>query len=116
MAPRYWLTLFKSETWAEFLSQEHPVAGFTERRRATVETIKEGDLLLCYLTGESRWVGVAEVTGKPFFDDQTRLWDSGLFPARVPVDVRTSLAPENGVPILDMRDRLDLFQNLSNPN
>ena len=36
------------------------VSGFSER-------MKPGDYLLCYLTRVSRWIGVLEVTGEPFF-------------------------------------------------
>jgi hypothetical protein len=67
MAPTYWIDLFTMETWQEFLSHGGDVSGFSEKRRATVQRIKPGDYLLCYLTRVSRWVGVLEVEGEPFF-------------------------------------------------
>ena len=43
------------------------MSGFSEKRWATVQKIKPGDHLLCYLTRVSRWVGLLEAVGKPFF-------------------------------------------------
>src|SRR5262245_28378197 len=77
--------------------------------------MKPGDYLLCYLTRVSRWVGVLEVTGEPFFDEAP-IWSSRVFPSRVNVQVVLALGPEHGVPVLDMRGELTVFQNLDNPN
>jgi hypothetical protein len=65
MPQTYWLDLFTVETWKEFLDHGGNVSGFSERRWATVQKIKLGDYLLCYLTRVSRWVGLLEVVGKP---------------------------------------------------
>jgi hypothetical protein len=77
--------------------------------------MKPGDYLLCYLTRVSRWVGVLEVTGEAFFDEAP-IWRSRVFPSRVSVRVVLVLRPEHGVPVLDMRGELTVFQNLDNPN
>jgi predicted RNA-binding protein len=69
MARTYWIDLFAIETWKEFLDHGGDVSGFSEKRRVTVERMKPGDYLLCYLTRVSRWVGMLEVTGGPFFDE-----------------------------------------------
>ena len=69
MARTYWIDLFTIGTWKEFLDHGGDVSGFSEKRRATVQRMKPGDYLLCYLTRVSRWVGVLEVTGEPFFDE-----------------------------------------------
>jgi len=42
------------------------VSGFRESRWATVQKIKPGDYLLCYLTGISRFIGALEVVSPPF--------------------------------------------------
>jgi hypothetical protein len=62
----YWLDLFTGKTWDEFLKAGGRVTGFRERRWKTLQRMKAGDYLLCYLTGISRFVGVLEVTGEPF--------------------------------------------------
>jgi hypothetical protein len=115
MARTYWIDLFTIETWKEFLDHGGDVSGFSEKRQATVDRMKPGDYLLCYLTRVSRWVGVLEVTGEPFFDEAP-IWSSRVFPSRVNVRVVLALGPEHGVPVLDMRGELTVFQNLDNPN
>jgi hypothetical protein len=115
MARTYWIDLFTIETWKEFLDHGGDVSGFSEKRQATVQRMKPGDYLLCYLTLVSRWVGVLEVTGEPFFDEAP-IWSSRVFPSRVRVRVVLALRPEHGVPVLDMRGALTVFQNLDNPN
>lgn len=115
MARTYWLDLFTVETWQEFRTNGSCVSGFSDARYKTVERMKEGDYLLCYLTRASRWVGVLEVTG-PAFKDDTRIWASQPFPSRVPVKPVVELDPEYGVPVLDMRDELSVFHGLDNPN
>jgi len=57
MPQTYWLDLFTVETWKEFLDHGGDVTGFREKRWKTVQKIKHGDYLLCYLTGASCWVG-----------------------------------------------------------
>ncbi len=91
------------------------ISGFRESRWSIVQKIREGDYLLCYLTRASRWVGILEVVGEPFSDD-TPIWSTEAFPARVHVRPVIALDPENGVPVLDMREELTVFEGLSNPN
>ena len=56
-----------------------------------------------------------EVVDKPFFDKEP-IWSSDVYPSRVRVRVILALSPEHGVPVLDMREELTIFQNLHNPN
>ena len=69
IARNYWLDLFTGTTWQEFLDAGASVSGFRERRWTTVQRIKPGDYLLCYLTGVSRFIGVLEVTSDPYWDE-----------------------------------------------
>jgi hypothetical protein len=50
MARTSWIDLFTIGTWKEFLDHGGDVSGFSEKRRATVQRMKPGDYLLCYLT------------------------------------------------------------------
>ena len=77
--------------------------------------LRTGDYLICYLTGLSRWIGVLEVTGQPYLDHQTRIWNLDQFPARVPVKLIAKLEPLTAVPILNMRDGLSIFQQSNSP-
>jgi hypothetical protein len=115
MARTYWLDLFTVETWKEFRDHGSDVSGFNEKFWKTVQRMKPGDYLLCYLTRVSRWVGLLEVVGEPYSDEE-RIWASAVYPSRVPVRAVLQLDPEQGVPVLDMREKLTVFRNLDNPN
>jgi len=77
--------------------------------------MKPGDYLLCYRTRLSRWVGVREVTGEPFFDGAP-IWSSRVSRAGLASGSSSRCAPSMGVPVLDMRGELTVFQDLDNPN
>jgi hypothetical protein len=115
VAPTYWLDFFTGTTWEEFLSAGGQVSGFREGRRKTVQQMKPGDHLLCYLTGVSRWIGVLEVVSEPFRDD-SKIWADESFPWRVRVRQVVVLTPQTAVPVFDLRDDLTVFRNLSSPN
>jgi predicted RNA-binding protein len=115
VAQSYWLDLFTGTTWEEFLAAGGEVSGFRERRWKTVQQIKPGDYLLCYLTGISRWIGVLEVVSEPF-KDTTPIWKDEAFPARVRVRPVATLSPETAVPVFELRDELTVFRDLKNPN
>ncbi|MDP9456058.1 MAG: EVE domain-containing protein [Actinomycetota bacterium] len=87
------------------------VSGFRERRRKTVQRIKPGDYLLCYLTGVSRFIGVLEVTSE-LYRDETPIWKDEAFPCRVTVEAIAALTPETAVPIFELKEQLTIFQNL----
>jgi predicted RNA-binding protein len=112
----YWLDLFTGTTWQQFMAAGGKVSGFRERRWTTVQAIKPGDLLLCYLTGLSRFIGLLEVVSEPFRDNDSRIWKDESFPCRVRVKPVVTLTPETGVPVHDLRDRLSIFENMKSPN
>jgi len=116
MPKAYWVDLFTTETWDEFRRHGADISGFSEKRWLWVQKIKPGDYLLCYLTGESRWVGVLETIGNPFRDELERIWAKALYPVRIKVKPIVALKPEYGVPVLEMRNELSIFRNLKNPN
>lgn len=113
--PRSWLDLFTEETWLEAARHGFTVSGFSEGRWATVRRIRPGDVLVCYLTGRSTYVGLLRVTGPPY-RDETRIWASQVFPSRLPVAPELALHPDAGVPVRSLANHLSYFRNLSNPN
>jgi hypothetical protein len=113
--PTYWLDLFTGTTWQEFLDAGARVSGFRDRRWKTVQGIKPGDFLLCYLTGLMRFIGLLEVVSQPFRDD-SKVWKDEVFPCRVRVKVAISLTPETAVPVQELRDQLSIFADLKSPN
>jgi hypothetical protein len=110
----YWLDLFTGTTWQEFLDAGATVSGFRERRWKTVQRIKPGDYLLCYLTGVSRFIGVLEATSEPYWDE-TPIWKDEVFPCRLKVEAIATLTPETAVPIFELKEQLTIFQNLKSP-
>jgi hypothetical protein len=106
--------LFTGTTWQEFLDAGATVSGFRKRRWKTVQQIKPGDYLLCYLTGVSRFIGVLEVTSEPYWDESP-IWKDEVFPCRVKVEVIAAQSPETAVPIFDLKEQLTIFQNLKSP-
>ncbi len=110
----YWLDLFTGATWQEFVKAGATVSGFRERRWKTVQRIKPGDYLLCYLTGVSRFIGVLEVTSEPYWDE-TPIWKDEVFPCRTKVETIAALTPETAVPIFDLKEQLTIFQDLKSP-
>jgi hypothetical protein len=98
----YWLALFSPTTWQEFLDAGGTVSGFREGNQATVQQIKPGDYLLCYVTQVSRFIGVLEVTGESFLDKTRSIWKDDDFPCRVAVKMLASVPIEAAVPITEL--------------
>ena len=92
-SPTYWLDLFTGTTWQEFLNAGATISGFRKRRWKTVQRIKPGDYLLCYLTGVSRFIGVLEATSEPYLDESP-IWKDEVFPCRLEVEAIATLTPE----------------------
>ena len=110
----YWLDLFTGVTWKEFLAAGANVSGFRESRWSTMQKIKRGDYLLCYLTGVSRFIGLLEVLSAPF-KDSSPIWRDEDFPCRLSVKQIAALTPETAVPVMELRDQLSMFRNMKSP-
>ena len=110
----YWLDLFTGGTWKEFVDAGASVTGFRETRWNTVQKMKPGDCLLCYLTGVSRWIGVLEVTSEPFMD-RTPIWKDEVFPCRVRVRIVEALTPDTSVPVHDLLPQMKMTKDLPHP-
>ena len=116
MAKRnYWLDLFTGVTWDEFKKAGGHISGFRKSRWKSVQKIKPGDYLLCYLTGVSRFIGILEVTSEPFQDNFT-IWKDEDFPSRLKVKPIVELTPETAIPVLELKDKLSFFENLISPH
>jgi len=111
----YWLDLFTAVSWKEFLDAGGKVSGFSENRWKTLQKVKPGDYLLCYLTGVSRFIGVLEVRSKPF-QDTRQIWKDSVFPSRVRVKIAAALDIDESVPVKQLADRLSCFQDLKSPH
>ena len=112
---KYWTNLFSWKTWQEFLDAGGDISGSRQNRWSTVRKIKQGDQLLCYMTGISRFFAILEVTGSPFQSDD-QIWEDAIFPCRLPVKVLLSLPPEHAIPVVSLNDKLSYFQDMKTPH
>lgn len=62
----YYLNLFSPETYEAFGQSDRTISGFRPRQRNIAGRVQPGDLLVCYMTRLSRWVGLLEVVEGPF--------------------------------------------------
>jgi hypothetical protein len=111
MGMSYWLDLFTRETWEEFLAAGGRVSGFSKGRRGLVAQMKPGDVLVCYVTGVSRFIGVLDVQSD-MYEDSSPIWSAASYPYRVKVKVRTTLTLDTSVPVSEVRDHLGMFTQL----
>jgi hypothetical protein len=116
MKRNYWLDLFTGTTWEEFQKAGSSVSGFRESRWKIVQKIAKGDYFLCYLTGVSRFIGILEVASVPYKKADREIWHDDDFPCRFKVKPIVELTPETAIPVLELRDRLSCFQNLTSPH
>jgi hypothetical protein len=105
----YWLDLFTGRTWKEFRDRGANISGFNKRSRNTVQSIKPGDILVCYLTGLKLWVGATEVIGQS--NDTKKIWSLDDFPERLEVRPIVMLDPEYGVPLDSLKGKVDFFKD-----
>jgi hypothetical protein len=61
----YWVQVFNETTWREFIKAGGTVTGFRDSRWGHVQKLRKGDVLLCYLRGQSKWIGILEVLSEP---------------------------------------------------
>lgn len=104
----YWLDLFTGTTWHEFQDAGSNVSGFREHNWKRSQSIKPGDIFLCYLTGVKRWVGLLEVTGERY-RAESKIWGEEVFPVRFPVKPLVILTPELGVPMKNFEGKLTFY-------
>jgi hypothetical protein len=107
----YWLDLFTGTTWKEFRAGGASVSGFRLSRRKTAAGVKPGDVLICYLTGVMRWVGILEVIGPSA--NKSRIWKDDAFPVRFDVKPLVLLDPESGVPMDQLEGHTSFYTDAS---
>jgi hypothetical protein len=110
----YWLDLFTGTTWDEFLKAGGNISGFRESKWTTVQKIKPGDYLLCYMIGISRFIGILEVKSEAFKSEE-RIWKDQVFPCRLKVKPFVTLTPETAVPVHNFRETLTCFTKPADP-
>jgi hypothetical protein len=98
----YFLDLFSPETHEAFSASTRDVSGFRLRHKVAAGRVQAGDILVCYLTRLSRWVGLLRVLGPPFTDETPRfVAENDPFVIRFKVEPLVWLPPAQGIPIHD---------------
>lgn len=96
----YYLNLFSVTTWSAFLQHGAQVSGFSRSQRTQASRIASGSILLCYLKGVSRWVGVLQTTSE-LYEDSTPIFqptkDPFIFRLKVKPLVKLELT--KGIPV-----------------
>ncbi len=96
----YYLDLFSPLTYKAFLNSERDITGFRPKQKNAASKLKPGDILICYLTKVSRWVGALEITSVMFEDSTPRfVSNEDPFVVRFKVKPLVFLEPESGIPI-----------------
>jgi len=96
----YYLDLFSPLTYKAFLTSARDITGFRAKQRNAASKLKPGDVLMCYLTKVSRWVGALEITSEMFEDSTPRfVSNEDPFVIRFKVKPLVVLEPEFGIPI-----------------
>lgn len=112
----YYLNLFSPATYEVFSRSGRDVSGFRETQRLQADRVKPGDILVCYLTKVSRWVGLLEVQEGPYIDRQPIYSDPDPFVVRFRVgpivwlDDVTKALP---IRAAEVSERLSFTQNKS---
>src|SRR6266498_2026287 len=105
--PTYWFDVFTKDTWQE--ANGLSTTGFSETKRAIVQQVKVGDVLLCYLKATTKLVAAIRVTGEPYFAREPRIWKSQEFPARLPVEPVVTLDLDNAVNLVSVLPGLSFY-------
>lgn len=108
LKPSYFLGLFTVESWREFRRNGGKVMGFNENKASMAARLKPGDIILCYLTKVSAFIGFLIVTG-PSYLDHTSIWSDGVFPVRIPVNIEKELDLTSSVPIYFLAGQLSFL-------
>jgi len=109
----YWVQVFNETTWREFLNAGGNVTGFRDKRWAYISNLmKQSDILLCYLSGHSKWIGILEVVSAPFID-VTPIWQQEIFPCRASVKIVASLPLERAIPVQEFKNEVSVLRGKS---
>ncbi|MBA3377170.1 MAG: EVE domain-containing protein [Actinobacteria bacterium] len=106
---RYFINLFTAETWREIRTNAN--FEFTGHREAARNrsVVQPGDILLCYVTKVSAFVGALRVTSEVYEveEEDPRTWASDLYPVRFRVELVARVPLASGVSLDDIRRRTD---------
>lgn len=64
----YFIDLFSPETYQAFAKSPRDISGFRQKHSSRAARVQPNDMLVCYVTKLSRWIGLLTVVEGPFTD------------------------------------------------
>jgi predicted RNA-binding protein len=110
----YYLALFNSTTWEEFLDAGGNIYGTTKNKENRAKKLKSGDKLICYISKIGTFSGILELKSESYIDN-TPVWKDADYPVRFNVRTIISIDPLNGVQVRSLFNNLTIFSRLKNP-
>jgi hypothetical protein len=106
---------FSRRKWARFSEQGRSVVGFKKANPAELDSISSGDLLVCYLTGINRFVGLLRVIS---IGSATRAPASPVrnFSNWLDVEPIIVLRPESAVQMKKVREQISRSGETQTPS
>jgi hypothetical protein len=102
----YYINLFTAETWREI--RENAKFEYSGQRQGARnrDLIKPGDVLLCYVTRTSAFVGALKVMSEVYEVDHEDppTWASDLYPVRFKTELLIRVPADKGVRLDEIRD------------
>ena len=101
----HYITLFTSETWREIRENaKFAYSGHREGARNRAKVVP-GDILLCYVTGTSAFVGALQVTSEVYEIDHEDepTWSTDLYPVRFKTRLLVRVPLDGGVRLEQVR-------------
>lgn len=96
----FFTNLFSPDTYETFSRSSRDVSGFSKHQLAWAKRVQKGDLLVCYMTKLSRWVGVLETLGECYTDDTPLFYsESDPYVIRFKVRPLVWLPKDQSIPI-----------------
>lgn len=71
----FYTDLFSPETYDAFSKSDRTISGFRKNQASEANKVKHGDILICYMTKFSRWIGALEIQDGPHIDDTPIFFD-----------------------------------------
>lgn len=102
----YYLTVWRLDTWRDFLCAGGNVYGLPESYQKLATQLKPNDYLICYMAGLSEFFAVLEVASESFYETKL-IWSAGIYPVRV--KVRRAIEPRIGIGVKAMADKLSFM-------
>lgn len=108
----YYTIVFTPSTWESFLALPKKALGFRLTLATSINKIKDGDVLLCYLAERMTWCAVLTVMGTHYESKEHIFSTKHGLPLVLDVDPTCLLAPEQEIPVKtkELWDRLDRFK------